>query len=360
MIVCVQGYTAVMLETLSESNTGQVKAVLLGSAVNQDGRSGGLTVSNHVYHILLAHHSACFVFAQYIYVFQLEPRCQTWHMVYGCLQSISQHCYYMPTAKHIWLWCRMIMQLAVVLTLHVHAAVSILLQRCKCIGFLALTNQLETSDCLVQAPHGPSQQALITTAMQRAGIAFLPYVSSHGTGTPLGDPIETGALRKAIAPSSANADGQIFTIGAVKSLTGHLEGTAGLAGLMLCTLQLQQQCAPPLRYRNLNPYVGQSLSGWGVSHRLPIQASPAMLPDQAMPCAGTSSFSMSGVNAHAIISGPVPTEARRSVPNAWSRDNVFSAAVILPGHLLLTRALTQVSRQILQLTRWSILSAKLF
>ena len=39
----------------------------------------------------------------------------------------------------------------------------------------------------MQAPHGPSQQALIMTAMQRAGVSFLPYVASHGTGTPLGE-----------------------------------------------------------------------------------------------------------------------------------------------------------------------------
>lgn len=181
--------------------------------------------------------------------------------------------------------------------------------------------------------------------MQRAGISFLPYVSSHGTGTPLGDPIETGALRKAIAQGLTLGRGptqQVFTLGAVKSLTGHLEGTAGLAGLMLCTLQLQQRSDPPLRYRNLNPYVGESLAGWGVGHRLPIQASPAVEPDQTMPCAGTSSFSMSGVNAHAIISAPVPAEARRSVTNGWRRDDLFSAAVILPGHPFLTRAAPQV------------------
>ena len=179
--------------------------------------------------------------------------------------------------------------------------------------------------------------------MQRAGISFLPYVSSHGTGTPLGDPIETGALRKAIAqgPLGHGPTQQVFTLGAVKSLTGHLEGTAGLAGLMLCTLQLQQRSNPPLRYRNLNPYVGESLAGWG-GHRLPIQASPAVEPDQAMPCAGTSSFSMSGVNAHAIISAPVPADARRSVVNHWRRDDLFSAAVILQEHPFLTRAAPQV------------------
>lgn len=178
--------------------------------------------------------------------------------------------------------------------------------------------------------------------MQRAGIAFLPYVSSHGTGTPLGDPIETGALRKAIASPLADADNRVFTVGAVKSLTGHLEGTAGLAGLMLCTLQLQQQSDPPLRYWNLNPYVGQSLSGWGMGHRLPIQAGPAVLPDQAMPCAGTSSFSMSGVNAHAIISAPAPPEDRRRVPSAWRRDDLFAAAVIMQGHPFLTNTVPQV------------------
>lgn len=196
---------------------------------------------------------------------------------------------------------------------------------------------------LLQAPHGPSQQALISTAMQRADISFLPYVSSHGTGTPLGDPIETGALRKAVAqPLGGSPTPHVFTVGAIKSLTGHLEGTAGLAGLMLCMLQLQQRSDPPLRYRNLNPYVGESLSGWGLVHRLPIQASPSVVPDQAMPCAGTSSFSMSGVNAHAIISAPAPSDARRSVTSAWRRDTLFSAAVIIPGYPFLTRAAPQV------------------
>lgn len=193
--------------------------------------------------------------------------------------------------------------------------------------------------------------------MQRAGISFLPYVSSHGTGTPLGDPIETGALRKAVAqgPLTRAAPHQVFTLGAVKSLTGHLEGTAGLAGLMLCTLQLQQQSSPPLRYRNLNPYVGESLAGWGVGHRLPIQASPAVAPDQAMPCAGTSSFSMSGVNAHAIISAPATVEARACVGNAWRRDELFSAAVIMQGHPFLTRAAPQVHLMVYCCHYWSVM-----
>lgn len=104
------------------------------------------------------------------------------------------------------------------------------------------------------APHGPSQQALIMKAMAVAGIRNLGYVASHGTGTPLGDPIETGALRKAVSiPPSETAS---FTVGASKTLTGHLEGTAGLAGLTLCRIQLTYQFAHPLRYRCvLNAFV---------------------------------------------------------------------------------------------------------
>ena len=94
----------------------------------------------------------------------------------------------------------------------------------------------------------------IMKAMAIAGIQNLGYVASHGTGTPLGDPIETGALRKAVSsPSSETAS---FTVGASKTLTGHLEGTAGLAGLTLCRIQLSYNFAHPLRYRwVLNSFV---------------------------------------------------------------------------------------------------------
>ena len=103
------------------------------------------------------------------------------------------------------------------------------------------------------APHGPSQQALIMAAMREAGTAVLEYVASHGTGTPLGDPIETGALRKAVVQGSSTAS---FTVGGIKTLTGHMEGTAGLAGLLLCHTQLSQQFAHALRYRWVKPCLG--------------------------------------------------------------------------------------------------------
>ncbi len=195
------------------------------------------------------------------------------------------------------------------------------------------------------APHGPSQTALVAAAMAAANAPVLHFAATHGTGTPLGDPIETNALRKALisaatsasrpqhgqqqalVTSSRDAGGSplaLCTLGAVKALTGHLEGTAGIAGLLQALVFLLQRATPPLRYRALNPHVASTLAPPGAMEpsaggaRLPIQASPGLTfgpgtshsahqPNEAEVCyAGTSSFGMSGVNAHAVISSVQP------------------------------------------------------
>lgn len=193
------------------------------------------------------------------------------------------------------------------------------------------------------APHGPSQQALIMAAMRAAGTAGLGYVASHGTGTPLGDPIETGALRKAVVQGagSEQAGGDAtFTAGGIKTLLGHLEGAAGLAGLLLCQVALSQKYTHALRYRSINPYVANSFGNWAVPHRLPIQSAPS-----STETAGTSSFGMSGVNAHAIIRRPAEGDgaAAAGVPSLpFQRSTRCFVEVLVAGHPLLGVA-TKVS-----------------
>lgn len=79
------------------------------------------------------------------------------------------------------------------------------------------------------APNGPSQTALIREAMSNArlypGDAGVGFIAVHGTGTPLGDPIEVGALGNALGRSSGNV-----VLGSVKASYGHTEGAAGLTG----------------------------------------------------------------------------------------------------------------------------------
>ncbi|KAI8473970.1 MAG: hypothetical protein J3K34DRAFT_383389, partial [Monoraphidium minutum] len=194
------------------------------------------------------------------------------------------------------------------------------------------------------APHGPSQAALVAAAMAEAGAARLDFVAAHGTGTPLGDPIESGALRKSAAGAAGaggTGDAYVFSVGAVKAATGHLEGTAGLAGLAQALAALRQRAVLPLRYRGLNPYVAGSMEGWGARCRCAARARGGG------GCswrghAGTSSFGMSGVNAHAILRAAAPGDAPGApAPPAgglelvWARRDFQAAAGLPVGHPLL-------------------------
>lgn len=81
------------------------------------------------------------------------------------------------------------------------------------------------------APNGPSQTSLIRDVVTAAGIAAecVKFVAVHGTGTPLGDPIEVSALGNAIS-GVRGALARAAAMGSVKACYGHTEGAAGLTG----------------------------------------------------------------------------------------------------------------------------------
>lgn len=163
-------------------------------------------------------------------------------------------------------------------------------------------NQDGTSNGLT-APNGPSQQALIRQALEQAGVApaQISYVEAHGTGTSLGDPIEVKSL-KAVLMEGRSPD-QPCWIGSVKTNIGHLEGAAGMAGLIKVVLQMQQrEIAPHLHLKQLNPYI--SLEGTPLA--IPVERQPWSSPGSRL--AGVSAFSFGGTNCHIILEeAPLPT-----------------------------------------------------
>ncbi len=84
------------------------------------------------------------------------------------------------------------------------------------------------------APNGPSQTALISDVLRAAELSKeqLQFVAVHGTGTPLGDPIEVSALGAAWGSRQRHAGPQmpVGVMGSVKSVYGHTEGAAGMTG----------------------------------------------------------------------------------------------------------------------------------
>ena len=146
-------------------------------------------------------------------------------------------------------------------------------------------------------PNGGAQQRLIGAALARAGLAGgdVDYLEAHGTGTPLGDPIEVQAAAAAYG-GSRDADRPLL-MGSVKTNIGHLESASGAAGLIKVVLSLQHEVLPQsLHFDNPSPHI-------------PWDSLPVRVVDKAIPWqangrprrAGVSSFGFTGTNAHVLI-----------------------------------------------------------
>ena len=147
------------------------------------------------------------------------------------------------------------------------------------------------------APSSAGQAAVITMALANAGVeaSSISYVETHGTATPLGDPIEIEGLSQAFRPNT-NERG-ICAIGSLKSNVGHMVMAAGAAGVIKTALALAERRLPPsINFHANNPKLdlGQSLFFVNDSLR-------AWTFDGGPLRAGVSSFGVGGTNAHVVL-----------------------------------------------------------
>jgi len=150
-------------------------------------------------------------------------------------------------------------------------------------------------------PNGEAQAALIRSCLEQAQLRpeHVGVLEAHGTGTPLGDPIEL----KALAPIYGSRDRpQPLRLGSVKTNLGHLEGAAGIAGFLKAVLMVQKGSIPPhLHLRQPTPYL--SWDDWAL--RIPTVPEP--WPEgPGLRRAAVSSFGFSGTNAHVVLEQAAP------------------------------------------------------
>lgn len=162
-------------------------------------------------------------------------------------------------------------------------------------------------------PNGPAQERMLKSALDNAGLKPLEidYIEAHGTGTPIGDPIEVGALGSVLCAGRDPA--KPLRIGSLKTNIGHAEAAAGIGGLLkVITCMKSETIYPQLHFNDPNPGID-----WD---RLPLrvvsEAEP--WPRRETPRrAGVSAFGFSGTNVHIILQdAPEPTEAPADAPNA--------------------------------------------
>ncbi|HEV8562990.1 MAG TPA: beta-ketoacyl synthase N-terminal-like domain-containing protein, partial [Actinophytocola sp.] len=135
----------------------------------------------------------------------------------------------------------------------------------------------------------PSEQAqrdVIRLAHARAGVdaADVRYVELHGTGTAVGDPVEAAALGAVF--------GADLLVGSAKTNVGHLEGAAGIVGLLKAALSVRHRMLPPsLNFERPSP---------AVPSHIRVQCELGPWPDGPL-LAGVSSFGMGGTNCHVVL-----------------------------------------------------------
>ncbi|KAL7809312.1 polyketide synthase [Trichoderma aethiopicum] len=155
----------------------------------------------------------------------------------------------------------------------------------------------------ITMPFSPTQTALIQQTYARAGLDPIKdrpqYIECHGTGTPAGDPVEARALSNAFVAQGDTSTENPILVGSIKTVIGHLEGGAGIAGVIKVLLSIKHRVIPPnLLFKDLNP----DIAPYYGPLRIPTTAVPwPELPPGTPARASVNSFGFGGTNSHAII-----------------------------------------------------------
>ncbi|MGO1055502.1 type I polyketide synthase [Crossiella sp. CA198] len=171
-------------------------------------------------------------------------------------------------------------------------------------------------------PSATAQADVLRRAHERAGVApaEVQYVELHGTGTRVGDPVEAAALGAALG--SARSPGDRLIVGSAKTNVGHLEGGAGIVGLLKTILSIRHRELPPsLNFETPNPDIDLDR----LNLKVQAELTPWPHPDRPL-IAGVSSFGMGGTNCHVVLAEPPATKApATSEPRAVVVPWVLSA-----------------------------------
>ena len=141
-------------------------------------------------------------------------------------------------------------------------------------------------------PSAQVQEALMRRAYKVAGITDFSktgFVECHGTGTPVGDPIEASAVGRVFGESGVY-------IGSIKPNLGHTEGASGLLSVIKTVLALEHSTIPPnIKFLRPNPAIPFE------SAKLTVPTEPTPWPHGRLERASVNSFGVGGTNTHAVI-----------------------------------------------------------
>ncbi|MEZ2221556.1 amino acid adenylation domain-containing protein [Rhizobium sp. RCC_161_2] len=167
------------------------------------------------------------------------------------------------------------------------------------------------------SPNPKAQKDLLVAALTQANVdpRTIGYIEAHGTGTPLGDPIEVNSMQEAFKELNAyaaasNGDAARCGIGSVKTNIGHLELAAGVAGVAKVLLQMKHKTlVPSLHCDEVNPLINLQGSPFHIVRETRKWERFTDAEGNEIPLrAGVSSFGFGGVNAHVVLEEYIPAQ----------------------------------------------------
>ncbi|EDU46180.1 lovastatin nonaketide synthase [Pyrenophora tritici-repentis Pt-1C-BFP] len=183
----------------------------------------------------------------------------------------------------------------------------------------------------ITMPSHLSQETLIRETYAKAGLDIsnpedrCQFFEAHGTGTPAGDPQEAEAISSAFFAGAELSDEEPLAVGSVKTIIGHTEGTAGLAGLLKASLAVQHGVIPPnMLFENLNPRIAPFYQNLRILRE--PQSWPAIKPGLPRR-ASVNSFGFGGTNAHIIVEEYKPSE-KENQHMISDNDSTFGLPIV--------------------------------
>ncbi|XP_045558744.1 highly reducing polyketide synthase alt5 isoform X1 [Salmo salar] len=167
----------------------------------------------------------------------------------------------------------------------------------------------------ITKPSMVQQEELLRGIYSESDLLSVQYIEAHGTGTPVGDPIEAGSISKVIAKARPPGS-EILRIGSVKGNIGHTESAAGVAGLIKVLLMMKHETIVPSLFYSED---SASIDAKALNVKIPTKAEKWR--DSIARVAGINNFGFGGTNAHAIVKqhkqSNVPQKSGRKSHNCF-------------------------------------------
>ncbi|MBT6435670.1 MAG: aminotransferase class I/II-fold pyridoxal phosphate-dependent enzyme [Deltaproteobacteria bacterium] len=178
------------------------------------------------------------------------------------------------------------------------------------------------------APSPAGQLSAIQKAHEDAGFdpATIEFVECHGTATPVGDPVEVGALEQAMC-KDASAPEKVW-LSSVKANIGHTMSAAGIAGLIKAVMVMKHGVIPPqAAFENPHPKLGLDDTPFDIAR----EQTPWVRGNTPRRAA-VSSFGFGGTNCHVVLEEATPAKSRPAVyVSGWTQDVSPAHALVVTG-----------------------------